>query len=173
MEELLKMLNERGIEAIGAEGAPRSVHTEQRRITTSAETTVVEDEAPVNESEVIASTESSLVDGEPSAKSRLSMALAIDIPTLQSLSRRNAVSKKPESQQNLTSSARGESNTHPLGLNDEKLVEFIQQHGLKSRDMRYKKGALWVYHLGVDDNIAHQLKRWGFKLASGKGYWLV
>ena len=173
MEDLLKTLNERGIDPIGAEGAPRSVHTEQRRISTTAKTTVVEDKTPVNGSEVIASSASSLADGEPSAKSRLSAALAIDIPTLQSLSRRNDVSKKTESQEDVTSSAREKSEIHSLRLSDEKLAEFMQQHGLKSRDMRYKNGALWVYHLGIDDNIANQLKRWGFKLASGKGYWLV
>ena len=172
MEDLLKTLNERGIEAIGAEGAPRSVHTEQRRIVTSEETTVVEDEAPVNESEVIATSASPLVDGEPSAKSRLSAALAIDIPTLQSLSRRNADSKKTESQESPASPGPGISNTRVSGFSDENLIEFVQQHGLKTRDMRYKNGALWVYHLGVGDNIAQQLKRWGFKLAPGKGYWL-
>jgi hypothetical protein len=58
-------------------------------------------------------------------------------------------------------------------LDDQVAEKVIQQHALKSRDLRYKKGALWVYHLGADDNIARQLKRWGFKRAAGKGYWLV
>lgn len=31
IEDLLRTLNDRGVEPIGAEGAPRSVHTEQRR----------------------------------------------------------------------------------------------------------------------------------------------
>jgi hypothetical protein len=35
IKDLLKTLNERGVEPVGAEGAPQSVHTEQRRYSTT------------------------------------------------------------------------------------------------------------------------------------------
>lgn len=180
LDDLLKTLAERGIEAIGAAGAPRSVHTEQRHFSTLAERVPsVEEEAPSHEGEPVVELVSSLVppasslaSNGPSAKDRLSAVLAMDIPTLQDLSRRFTTdSPKAESQISQASAARPVSTSYLLGPKDEELVEFCQQHGLKTRDMRYKKGALWVYHLATGDDIARQLKQWGFRLASGKGYW--
>ncbi len=51
LEDLLKTLTERGIEPVGAEGAPRSVHTEHRVVSIADEATKEGDSIPTDSSE--------------------------------------------------------------------------------------------------------------------------
>jgi len=179
VDDLLGTLSERGVEPIGAEGAPRSLHTEHRQVSALAKQVPSQDDAQIPPPESVlettsskASAAASQADNGPIVRHRLSAALAIDIPTLQDLARRTAEgSSKTELQLKPIPAAHPAAVSSSLGPSDKEFVEFCQRNGLQTRDMRSKKGALWVYHLAPGDDIAHQLREWGFRLARGKGYW--
>jgi very-short-patch-repair endonuclease len=179
LDDLLRTLSARSVEPIGAEGAPRSSHTEQRRICAlrdlAPNDTEKQDGAP---EQVTQSTESEVpgtpsnTRNGPSARNRLGAALAIDIPTLQNYRRRNTqFSSETEPELDPASRTDAAAITRSLGPSDREIIEFCQRHGLETRDLRYKKGALWVFYLVPGDDIARQLEKWGFRLAKGKGYW--
>ena len=49
---------------------------------------------------------------------------------------------------------------------------YCLERKLRMLDNRSRKGALWVFHLASDGAIADDLKKWGFKYATGKGWWM-
>jgi very-short-patch-repair endonuclease len=181
LEDLLKTLAQRGIEPIGAEGAPRSIHTEHRRVNFS---TRREDEKPVafqlaqeiQEAPNAPPPSPPRPPGPPTATNvnpRLERVLNTDVLKLQSsvLGRAGNTPALPwaptpegrrEALPNIPSAS---------GPSDKAVADFCQQHGIELKDHRAKGGALWVLYLGTGDEQARQLLRWGFKWAENKGYW--
>ncbi len=148
LQDLLKTLAERGIEPIGAEGAPRSVHTELRKVATPTE------EAPVPEIAILPDIPVARPSAQRLAARRLDRALSMDMASLSGL----------QAELNAEGSAATEAS-------QKELVEFCRKHGLSVEDKRHKSGRLWVYHLAEDDEIARKLKAWGFVFAADKGHW--
>lgn len=165
VDDLVKTLASHGIEPIGSEGAPRSVHTEHRRVDTS----LVAAEVPrLEEDEETGADEGTLVslalasadyseaqDGmvEDEAPILVSSLLA----TLKAGESRPQVEAPP-----------GHNGADKL----ERIRELCQANRLRSVDNRDKDGALWVYHHLAEGAIAQQLKQLGLKFAAGKGWWL-
>jgi very-short-patch-repair endonuclease len=145
MDDLVRTLTERGVEAVGSDGAPRSLHTEQRRHSTQIQGTKI--------------------DTEPQAPPASS-------PETQTEDSRSAKASTEDTQQD--SSIRASRLSRALSLAeapDQALLSFLFDHGLKSEDNRKKGGALWIFANEGDASISSQLGAWGFKYATGKGWW--
>jgi very-short-patch-repair endonuclease len=162
IEDLVRTLTERGIEPIGSEGAPRSVHTEQRTVSTLAQM-AGESQAPTTVLDIPSETDAIPLSGssdshpDSGGSRRLERVLTIDIPTLAGLNASSA---------HATSQVRS-----AVEPSQRELAEFCRQYQLKVEDKRHKGGRLWVYHFTGDDHIAHKLKAWGFLFVPEKGHW--
>jgi very-short-patch-repair endonuclease len=171
VEDLLKTLSDRGVEPIGSEGAPRSVHTEQRRVSAlevpaphQVTTTAPEAVAAIRAHE---SLRDQARTNEPSASDRLG-AILMNISDLQTFQQRARDHFDTNTTPHPVLPTSGTSAVSPI---PKELKEYCQRHDLEVRDMRAKRGALWVDHLAPGDEIGRQLTEWGFRLARGKGFW--
>jgi very-short-patch-repair endonuclease len=167
VDDLLKSLAEHGIEPIGAEGAPLSVHTEQRIVSALAReernSEIMSAELePVPGSNVITAMPSSS-NSEIRPNSRLDHLVSLDIPTLENFRSSNANPRRA-----------AETSLVPSGFfehGEQELKEFCRLNGLDVEDKRPKGGRLWIYHYANDDEVASQLTNWGFLFVPDKGYW--
>jgi very-short-patch-repair endonuclease len=164
LDDLVKTLIERGIEPIGAEGAPRSVHTEHRTIDSSTPTqsATAPREHEITQTVVLASPLHKSEDiGEESVQTPTP---DIEIPVL--------IQARPEEPSAAPSRMSVET---PRTTNRsewmEQVIKFCRSKNLKLVDNREKGGALWAHYPIPDGAIAGQLKDWGFKFAEGKGWW--
>jgi very-short-patch-repair endonuclease len=153
VDDLVRTLADRGIEPIGAEGAPQSIHTEHRVVSMSAQTATTP-EVHVSDPEVI---DDELLERPIHGvrHHRLDRALRADAPTLtnyQALTRDPPEQIAPETGQ-------------------KELLEFCVSHRLKVEDKRKKGGRLWVYHFEPNDPVGLRLKQMGFLFVRDKGYW--
>jgi len=164
LDDLVKTLIDRGIEPIGAEGAPRSVHTEHRTIDSSTPTQ--DAKAPrEHESTQTETLASPLQESEDvSEESAQAPIPDIEIPVL--------VRLRPEEPRATPSRMSVET---PRATNRsawlEQVVKFCRSKNLKLVDNREKGGALWAHYPIPDGAIAGQLRDWGFKFSEGKGWW--
>jgi len=160
LDDLGKTLKERGIEPIGAEGAPMSVHTEHRTIDTTAihpESSTIMESAD-EEDEV----ESSLPTTAKTAPT--GTLVEVEVPVF--------VPPKQEDQKTEMFRPRVEA-SRSSGRTEwmEQVIKFCRSKNLKLVDNREKNGALWAYYPIQDGAIASRFKEWGFKFAEGKGWW--
>jgi very-short-patch-repair endonuclease len=152
MDDLLRTLSERGIDPIGAEGAPRSVHTEHRMVEALAEPMTNEEpidaEQPPHD-EVIPSL-------SPQTTSDLltNLEIPVSVPQAPSVSAQAELFIRPSEEVVVT-----------------QVIQLCRNKNLKLVDNREKKGALWVKYLIPQGPIATQLGQWGFRYAEGKGWW--
>jgi very-short-patch-repair endonuclease len=159
VDDLVKTLGERGIEPIGSEGAPRSVHTEHRRVSTLAEkdynpsAAIVAARMPPSN----VSTPGGGSDVQPGRNRRLDRVLNLDLPALENY--KGVLFGTPNAP---TSSSQGDVDA---------VSNFCITNRLTVEDKRSKGGRLWVYHMVNDDEVAKQLRSWGFIFAPAKGFW--
>jgi len=165
VDDLIKTLTERGIEAIGAEGAPRSVHTEQRIVSAAVVRAETESLAVNTDVQSLAREASGLAldRGQQQSNRRLARVLSLDLPAVEDVNQSN-----PRVRAGV-----GSADQHVCAMepSQKELAEFCRQFRLRVEDKRHKNGRLWVYHLGMDDEVGTRLQRWGFRYAPEKGYW--
>ncbi len=148
--DLLKSLSERGIEPLGIENGPRSVHTEQRIISSMKEdwSEAIADDIEATEERLFS---------VPDAKSPLVR------PSSEPLQNQNS------------SSIAGKTRERPPITNSHdanSLLRYCREQNLRVIDNREKKGALWVVHPKSTGDMAQTLKSMGLRFAEGKGWWV-
>ncbi|MEY2394094.1 MAG: hypothetical protein QOF94_439, partial [Acidobacteriaceae bacterium] len=155
--ELLKTLADRGIEPIGRENAPKSVHTERRVVRS------VPDEVPKTENgEGLDSSQPSAP--PPTQPNRPTFGLSARSEPIGMVRRREipapARVERPQHRPS-PSLVSGGPTFKPHFL--EQVIGYCRERKLNVIDNRTKNGALWVVHSSPDGAIADDLKKWGFK----------
>jgi hypothetical protein len=117
---------------------------------------------PIPGSNVITAMPSSS-NSEIRPNSRLDHLVTLDIPTLENFRASTEHSR-----------GTGETSSVPSGFfehGEQELEKFCRLNGLDVEDKRTKGGRLWIYHYANDDEVASQLRNWGFLFVPDKGYW--
>jgi very-short-patch-repair endonuclease len=160
--DLLKTLSERGIEPLGIENGPRSVHSEQRVVSSAKIDTPepVQTEQPDFRESLFTPAGANGV-GEPydtAAKHNFPISSSSN-PAQQHQQDRNGVQSgvRPRA-----------ANSHDVAS----LMAYCQGQNLRVSDNRPKSGALWVVHLKAEGSTALTLKHMGLRYAEGKGWWM-
>ncbi|PKO71541.1 MAG: hypothetical protein CVU20_06690 [Betaproteobacteria bacterium HGW-Betaproteobacteria-14] len=158
LDDLVKTLKERGIEPIGAEGAPRSVHTEHRTVDTTAIQPATSPDTEDEDNEEVAPASSAAITATEADL------LDVEAPVI-------VQPKQEEPQVEMfrprTEATRSSSRTEWMA----QVIKFCRSKNIKLVDNREKKGALWAHYLIQDGAIANQLRELGFKFVEGKGWW--
>jgi len=145
LEDLIATLGKMGIDPLGAESFDQSLYTEHREAD------------PLGVGDVLAEREDH-EDGPTEVKRE----------TLESDS---AVARAPVA----SGASPGDAGPPTKGtdaFSEQALAAFLTAQGLRSEDMRPKRGALWVLTTGQEDRaVARQLRAWGFQLKQGRGWW--
>jgi very-short-patch-repair endonuclease len=147
--DLLRTLGGHGIDPVGIEDGPRSIHTEHRTAR-SSDIGVLDEEIETqdhDEQDNIESQNNATVEsGSASAPVREVAAVSKIAP--------------PRS-------------IRPVIAPDWiDIATYCREHGLKTLDNRPKNGAFWVLHSDTSGPIAAGLAENGFRYADGKGWWL-
>jgi very-short-patch-repair endonuclease len=141
IKDLLTTLTERGVEPIGADGAPQSVHAEQRRYSTTT--------SPLNGGPVLDDDEGTAETPKPAAPN-----VPSTFTTILDAIPRFAQTSPPSP-----------------GSSIDQLADLLNSHRLKSEDLRSRGGSLWVYATDNDHKLRRALEGHGFKFARGRGWW--
>lgn len=161
LEDLVKTLADHGIDPVGAEGAPRSVHTELRTVD-SASTPLVPLPEEAADAEQVDKPSTPSLSGSTTSREVIDEVMADEAPIL-----------VPSLLDQPRSKARGPNGVGKHGLEKmEQIWQLCNANQLKNIDKRDKGGALWVHHHAAEDQIAQQLGELGFKFSAGKGWWL-
>lgn len=151
LEELIATLSERGIDPIGAEGAPQSVYVEHRDYVSKVACEETEEEVFTKNG----NTEEQPV---PSDETQSPEVKRISDPAL------TIKEKRIIQPQVFQTSVPQESVLVQV-------KQFARANKLSTEDKRSKGGCFWVYYRKKDDTIAKQLSRWGFRFSPVQGWW--
>lgn len=154
--DLLCTLSERGIEPVGIENGPRSVHTEQR-VVSSASVARTEEEGD----------ECSDSSEEQSVPIRTN---GMNYPLNGTIDGATSISLESEPDQGREDDLDIEDHFQlgDIGL----LMAYCRDKNLRTVDNRVKNGAFWVVHPTPSGPTAHTLKEMGLRFAEGKGWWI-
>ena len=156
--DLLKSLSERGIEPIGIEDGPRSVHTELRVVSS----------AKNDKSEAVAKD----VETTDELVSRNTIQVDRQRAVEFSEARVTATSPVRNHQDGLGDQRPARpfvpANSHELTL----LLAYCRENNLQVIDNRSKKGALWIVYPQPEGATAQTLRKMGLRFAEGKGWWM-
>lgn len=155
LADLIQALTDRGVTPLGAEGAPRSVHTELRRFRASGprEEQLGADPPELEIPPLATQTESASVATPESAT---------EVP--------------PDSPPEEFTLQGGEVEAPARAMTGkrkvfENLDDLLHEYKLKSEDKRKRGGALWVYAEDADPVLSGALHAFGFKYAQSRGWW--
>lgn len=164
LSDLLKTLADRGIEPIGGENAPQSVHTERRVVRSVPD----DDVSKTGNSDAGRSPEPPA----PPPTTRLAFGFAARNEPARTVSSEipmpMGVERPPQRPAPSLASSPATFKPHLL----EQLIDYCRERKLKVIDNRTKNGALWIVYPSPNGAIADDLKKWGFKFANGKGWWV-
>jgi very-short-patch-repair endonuclease len=165
--DLLKTLSELGIEPVGIENGPRSIHTEHRSVSSTIEELaepVGADLADNGDSPVVGPLGETDI---PRTESPAPHPIALDgrIIAAETLS---VILVQQDKKNGARLSPTQSFNSHNL----EPLLSFCRDQNLPIIDNRPKKGALWVVHPRPEGATAENLTKMGLRFADGKGWWV-
>ncbi|HEX3430964.1 MAG TPA: AAA domain-containing protein [Rhizomicrobium sp.] len=155
--DLMGALSERGIEPLGIENRARSVHTEQRVVSSE---TIERAESEVEEFDIGETLfDRAGVSSAIHSSSAISDGLAIFVGPARSQEDEQRIEHdlqlRPQHSQDL-----------------ESIIAYCRDQNLRLVDNRTKKGALWVVHPMSDGPTATALREMGLRFADGKGWWM-
>jgi very-short-patch-repair endonuclease len=158
VSDLMKTLAEHGIEPVGIEDGPRSIHTEQRIVSASQididdqpATFDEPDNASDNVEEALRNISADLFKAEPlpTAKDKRSGEI-------------NVLPPKPPA-----------GVPKPIITPDlADVLSYCRENNLRTLDNRQKNGAFWVFHSEGQGSVANRLSLMGMRYAERKGWWL-
>ena len=159
--DLLKSLSEHGIEPVGIENGPRSVHSEHRIVSSVGDEKTEPEDTNLNDADgVLAPDFSSKSDQRASIRDKItdSVQPVVARPT----------SAEENSQREAQPSPVASANPPNL----KSLLKYCRDQNLRIVDNRSKNGALWVVHPQPDGPTAQYLRKMGLRFAEGKGWWI-
>jgi very-short-patch-repair endonuclease len=155
VSDLMKTLTDHGIEPVGIEDGPRSIHTEQRIVNASQidaddqpATFEEPDDAAGDIEEALRNIGADLFKAElpPTDKRSGETTVLLPKPT--------AGVSKPNIASNLAD-----------------VLSYCRENNLRTLDNRQKSGAFWVFHTEGQGSVANRLSSMGMRYAESKGWW--